>query len=57
MELSYILQVFGTAVLAAVTGGVVGWAGVGLASTVRSALAAENAGPSRALRGLRHAPR
>ncbi len=57
MEFSYILHACVTAILAAVAGGAVGWAGVGLASVVRSGLAAHGADHPQALPGLRHAPR
>jgi hypothetical protein len=55
MELSYILQACVTVALAAVAGGVVGWAGKGLTSMVRTSLAHEGGG--HVLRGFHHASR
>jgi hypothetical protein len=56
MELSYILQACVTAVMAAVTGGALAWATLGLASKVHSD-PTQSGGPLHVFRGFHHAAR
>jgi hypothetical protein len=55
MELHYILQACMTAAVAAVSGGLVGWAGIGLAAKI--GLGPRNGGHAPLLCSLRHAAR
>jgi hypothetical protein len=57
MEFTYILQACVTVIVAAMGGGVVGWAGTSLASSVRSGPASEGARHPPVFRGLQHAAR